>query len=55
MTVVVIVWMFVILFGYFNTKHSKETEKKVEEYIKQNKTEQIDSQSLESFDIDNFQ
>ena len=42
MTIVVIVWIFVMILGYFNTKSSKETEKRVEDFMEQKKMEQID-------------
>ena len=47
MTIVVIVWILVMILGYFNTKSSKETEKRVEELLKQKKMEQIDPQTQE--------
>ena len=45
MTIVVIVWIFVIILGYFSNRHSKETEKRVEDFIEQKKIEQIDPHS----------
>ena len=42
MTIVVIVWILVMILGYFNTKSSKETEKRVEDFMEQKKIEQID-------------
>ena len=45
MTIVVIVWIFVIILGYFSNRHSKETEKRVEDFIEQKKMEQIDPHS----------
>ena len=47
MTIVVIVWIFVMIMGYFNTKSSKETEKRVEDFMEQKKMEQIDPQTQE--------
>ena len=47
MTIVVIVWIFVMILGYFNTKSSKETEKRVEDFMEQKKMEQIDPHSEE--------
>ena len=47
MTIVVIVWIFVMILGYFNTKTSKETEKRVEDFMEQKKMEQIDPHSQE--------
>lgn len=47
MTIVVIVWIFVMILGYFNTKSSKETEKRVEDFMEQKKMEQIDPQTQE--------
>ena len=47
MTIVVIVWIFVMILGYFNTKSSKETEKRVEDFMEQKKMEQIDPHSQE--------
>ena len=35
MTIVVIVWIFVIILGYFSNRHSKETEKRVKDFIEQ--------------------
>ena len=45
MTIVVIVWIFVMILGYFSNRHSKETEKRVEDFIEQKKMEQIDLDS----------
>ena len=45
MTIVVIVWIFVMILGYFSNRHSKETEKRVEDFIEQKKMEQIDPHS----------
>ena len=45
MTIVVIVWIFVIILGYFSNRHSKETEKRVKDFIEQKKMEQIDPHS----------
>ena len=47
MTIVVIVWIFVIILGYFSNRHSKETEKRVKDFIEQKKMEQIDPHSEE--------
>ena len=47
MTIVVIVWILVMILGYFNTKSSKETEKRVEDFMEQKKMEQIDPHSEE--------
>lgn len=47
MTIVVIVWIFVMIMGYFSNRHSKETEKRVEDFMEQKKMEQIDPQSQE--------
>ena len=47
MTIGVIVWIFVMILGYFNTKSSKETEKRVEDFMEQKKMEQIDPHSQE--------
>ena len=47
MTIVVIVWILVMILGYFNTKSSKETEKRVEDFMEQKKMEQIDPHSQE--------
>ena len=45
MTIVVIVWIFVMILGYFSNRYSKETEKRVEDFIEQKKMEQIDPHS----------
>mgnify|MGYP001216976775 CR=1 FL=1 len=45
MTIVVIVWIFVMILGYFSNRHRKETEKRVEDFIEQKKIEQIDLDS----------
>ena len=47
MTIVVIVWILVMILGYFNTKSSKETQKRVEDFMEQKKMEQIDPHSQE--------
>ena len=47
MTIVVIVWIFVMILGYFSNRHSKDTEKRVEELLNQKKMEQIDPHSEE--------
>ena len=47
MTIVVTVWILVMILGYFNTKSSKETEKRVEDFMEQKKMEQIDPQTQE--------
>jgi len=44
---ITIVVILVIILSYFNTKHSKETERRVEELLKQKKMEQIDPQTQE--------
>lgn len=45
MTIVVIVWIFVMVMGYFSNRHREETEKRVEDFIEQKKMEQIDPHS----------
>ena len=45
MKIVVIVWIFAIVVGYFSNRHRKETEKRVEDFIEQKKMEQIDLDS----------
>ena len=45
MTIVVIVWIFIMILGYFSNRHRKETEKRVEDFIEQKKMEQIDPHS----------
>ena len=47
MTIVVIVWIFVMILGYFSNRHRKDTEKRVEELLNQKKMEQIDPHSEE--------
>ena len=44
---ITIVVILVIILSYFNTKHSKETEKRVEDFMEQKKMEQIDPQTQE--------
>ena len=44
---ITIVVILVIILAYFNTKRSKETQKRVEDFMEQNKTEQIDPQTQE--------
>ena len=44
---ITIVVILVIILSYFNTKHSKETEKRVEDFMEQKKMEQIDPHSEE--------
>ena len=39
---ITIVMILVIILGYFNTKRSKETQKRVEDFMEQKKIEQID-------------
>ena len=43
----IIVLIILIIMGYFTTKYSKETERRVEESLKQKKMEQIDPQTQE--------
>ena len=42
---ITIVVILVIILSYFNTKHSKETERIIEQDLKQSKMEQIDPQT----------
>ena len=44
---ITIVVILVIILSYFNTKHSKETERIIEQDLKQSKMEQIDPQTQE--------
>ena len=44
---ITIVMILVIMLGYFNTKRSKEIEKRVEDFMEQKKMEQIDPHSQE--------
>ena len=44
---ITIVMILVIILSYFNTKRSKETEKRVEDFMEQKKMEQIDPQTQE--------
>lgn len=43
----IIVFIIIIIIGYFSNRYSKETEKRVEELLKQKKMEQIDPHSEE--------
>ena len=43
----IIVLIIMIIIGYFSNRYSKETEKRVEELLKQKKMEQIDPQTQE--------
>ena len=43
----IIVFIIIIIIGYFSSRYSKETEKRVEELLKQKKMEQIDPQTQE--------
>ena len=43
----IIVFIIIIIIGYFSNRYSKETEKRVEELLKQKKMEQIDPQTQE--------
>ena len=44
---ITIVMILVIILSYFNTKRSKETQKRVEDFMEQKKMEQIDPQTQE--------
>ena len=43
----IIVFIIIIIIGYFSNRHSKETEKRVEDFMEQKKMEQIDPHSEE--------
>ena len=43
----IIVFIIIIIIGYFSNRHSKETEKRVEDFMEQKKMEQIDPQTQE--------
>lgn len=43
----IIVLIIIIIIGYFSNRHSKETEKRVEDFMEQKKMEQIDPQTQE--------
>ena len=43
----IIVFIIIIIIGYFSNRYSKETEKRVEDFMEQKKMEQIDPHSEE--------
>ena len=43
----IIVFIIIIIIGYFSNRYSKETEKRVEDFMEQKKMEQIDPQTQE--------
>ena len=43
----IIVFIIIIIIGYFSNRYSKETEKRVEDFMEQKKMEQIDPHSQE--------